>query len=92
MRNRVKKLENKIGGKNLPDKHYPIVKDTKEGIYTIPKEIISLIGKDPKDFKQSDNSFFGCDSVEVDLNSGIMEEIEKTTEALNIGLINISFV
>lgn len=91
MRNRVKKLEDKAEVKNENLKHFFINKD--KDSYSIPTELIILLGRDPLEFEKSEYAFFSSrDNVKVNIDSKIITEIYKLEEEGEIGLLLTEFV
>jgi len=91
MRNRVKRLEDKAEVNKEAKKLFYINKD--KNSYSIPTELITLLGRDPLEFEKSEYAFFSSrDNVKVDINSEVITEIYKLEEEGEISLLLTEFV
>lgn len=86
MRNRVKKLEDKAEVNKETKKPFFINKD--KDSYSIPTELITLLGRNPLEFEKSEYAFFASrENVKVDIDSEVITEIKKLEEEGEISLL-----
>ena len=91
MKNRVKKLEDKAEINKETKKLFYINKD--KDSYSIPTELITLLGRDPLEFEKSEYAFFASrDNVKVEIDSEIITETKKLEEEGEINLLLTEFV
>lgn len=91
MRNRVKRLEDKAEVNKKPLEVYVISKD--KDFYSIPTELITLLGRDPLEFEKSEFAFLTTkENVKVNIDSGLITEIYKLEEEEKINLMELEWV